>query len=1468
MNCIRCSVEPCLLNFIPYCVELHIAIMSKSGKGKLAAGTKAVLKYAIGLGSRPGKLDGHRSRSLEDPLRRPELDEDSVFPLPPPPVGPVSPTQSERGDRSEMSEDESHPPPRDRAVPKPSSAEALSTSLVKTSPRVPAAASFSREVEIPVTVHKNKSDRTSRLSNDSEAYLTVEEWNAESSQRDKRRRFPKPQRKYDSKTEVERELEREERKQRAQVRESSRRYDDSESGSSDEEDLYGTPHRATTKTTSERTIKHTHYEPERREYASQSRRSDSKEPRHHKHFSDRSREVSRERRSERRKVDRQISYHSSSDEEYYEDKQRAEKNRAYSKPKTDNTHRKRYGYNSDTRQQDYGENSKESRRGRQLSGSDSEHNRRDEVHYRRRRDRDVESRKGTNRQFSYEESEEEERRREAGRGWSSPQRYNRQNSESNGRKSRETFWKCSDDERSHSRPRERFNNDRQGERYARQVSAREQSVRRRSRDRTPSPVVRRRRGDNSSERWREDRYSRRRSISPDHRRTSRTERTRSPAEKQGKTNKSETNVISLTHKLPELTVWTNAPADKQTFTEFLDSFTLQCHALMISKNNWSRILPLYLQDGSMVVYRQIIEKHPDFADDYDALVKALSQEFQACGNVVSAVDLYGRKKQSSESIGKFYSSICSMAKRLYPDMTDKARDQIILGAFTQGLPANYQRHLLNSPTIKTCEDAFKLSQRLERTNALLQKDSNTSAVNQISETPQALQGAVETMQRSLKQLEAREREREEQEDRQARHQWRENNLSRPPIGPNRSRYNYQPPSRGRGRNERNPGRQNWRQTDDWRQQNQQRSNYGSRGDNFHQNRGQGNYGYNSCNNNYRNQRSWQYNTRGSSPMNQQRRNFNGPSQQQQSDNFRNSERQNFGQTRKYVDRFERAVDYNNRHTGQEFTTDGRPRCSRCGQTGHLHFMCPTMRDNNQSPAATMYASEQPDRRVRFYDPNNNSPSRQNHTDNKQNWRDQTYNSRVPVYTLYQHEAKSNTCTTRAVQTDISGSDAEQPYSSEDDFNVDDFLESYLETTATTQMSTAEPHKGKPNRIANVQNSAEDIGYTQGISINHEYQRTSIIDKCPAKERTSDLQSVQLNSLDDEVETEEFFDCNTEGPGTPNPIASASTINMLQKEPVNKSDKIEQRLTRSEESIQTSMLLGSGRNVEVLTEKEDNSLNPHTSWLSPRVETTNKQTPQIHVHSKGDVICCLGKDRQMRELKKKVNWIGQLKVVILIRILTAAVIAFHSPTASDKATNKSKEEMNAVGRPMIALENSGDTTPKIGVEHTLLFQTGNAYAIPAFKMHLKTGQSNCQTDKYKLDGSDVASVQRYDKDDEWDLIWYLGSREIQGNYSVSDREEMSSHSPDDLSEIKHQKVITIQSEHPWNPGPTGDSEWNTLAAGKPENVSIKDIDHVTGNCNTEELIFSIAKQKHLTPHSTSGRTTGMLNYAISILELYI
>ena len=1183
--------------------------------------TKAALKYAVGLGDKPEReRRGSRSRSLDDWLRRPMSR--SAPPAPPPSrrsTGPTSPTTSERGDRSDSSDEERHSRETVRNVADDQAGASdnagLTSSFVKRSPRTPVAASTSATaaVEAPVTVHRDSSDRGSMRSHDSDAYLTVEEWHADSAQRDKRRRFPKTYRKSnnENKSEVERELDSEGKRQRAQMRGTPDMFQ--ESGSSDEEDYYGVPSSKTKHRHTERRHERKHYKTEKYSHTSPSYRSNSRESRHGDYRRSPSREDSREQWTERRRERRRQDSHDTYQQEQETRETSAARTRADDRPSKGKykPHREYYCSGSDVEQRSGAERDRREDRGRQPyydSGIDAY--RRDESERRHRSDgnkREEHRPKRASRQVSYDGADDSETNR---RGRDAYGRDNRRRHDKRSGKpddQHRSNHDGSDVERSRygdTRTRER--------RHDRKEEERGHNSRRKTRHRTPSPLPAssRKQGDDPAERRRRDSNSRRRSISSDREIVDRRERASSPTTRQGKTNNSEANIISFTHKLPEIAKWTNAPADKHTFTEFLDQFTMQARALMIAKANWSRILPLYLQDGSMIVYRKLMEKNPELADDYDALTNALMREFQACSNVVSAVDLYSKKKQPTESIGKFYSSICSMAKRLYPDMRDDSRDQIILGSFTQGLPANYQRHLLNSPSLKTSEDAFKLSQRLERTNDLLQKDTTTSAVNQITEASGNLRGEVETMQKSLKQLEARERERAEQEARQSRHQWREDNWSKPPIGPNRFRYNYQPASRSYRRDDRSSGDRNWRQTEDGRQRpaHNYMYNNGAGRDKYQQGREQNKIGYSNRYINRYNQQNIQYSMPARTDSgNQQYRNFStSPSYQQtRPAQFQNYREQRYEQPIKYHNRFDRGRDYNNRHIGQDFATNGRPRCTECGKIGHLHYACSSRTDNSQWHTSQSATGEPQNRSVTFANTNRewSGPRWPSNEQQQQGSREDNF-QRSGVYALYQSEPTGSGLANADSQAVIGESREELFISSGEEFEAEAFLNSY--PTMETVLQTAEP-------VINL------------------LQTHVTQPKDKVLENVIDSNMLDLSKLRDTEESED--DVNYD----------------LQFLEINRID------------------LGTSTNKQC---------------------RPNRKPVLGHSQNKQTIL-------PDEELKKKVNWIGKLKVVILIRILTAAVIAFHSPTASDKATNKSKEEM--IGRPMIALENGGDTTPKIDVE---------------------------------------------------------------------------------------------------------------------------------------------------------------------------
>ncbi|KAF6033119.1 hypothetical protein EB796_008549 [Bugula neritina] len=126
---------------------------------------------------------------------------------------------------------------------------------------------------------------------------------------------------------------------------------------------------------------------------------------------------------------------------------------------------------------------------------------------------------------------------------------------------------------------------------------------------------------------------------------------------------------------------------------------MHSRALSIPEESWPKILALYLKDGAKITYTKIINKYPNLNEDFYGLIQEMDQEFINSGGVVPSFDLNSRKKLDTESVGKFYSTICAMAKRAYPNIDEHARDQIILAQFIKGLPITFQRGMLNNSHI-------------------------------------------------------------------------------------------------------------------------------------------------------------------------------------------------------------------------------------------------------------------------------------------------------------------------------------------------------------------------------------------------------------------------------------------------------------------------------------------------------------------------------------------------------------------------------------------------------------------------------------------------------------------------------------------------------------------------------------------------------------------------------------------------
>ena len=171
-----------------------------------------------------------------------------------------------------------------------------------------------------------------------------------------------------------------------------------------------------------------------------------------------------------------------------------------------------------------------------------------------------------------------------------------------------------------------------------------------------------------------------------------------------------------------------------------------------------------------MAYKNLISKQAGIVGSYRKLMKDLAEEFQISG-IMSYMDLHNRKKLATESVGKFYASITSIAGKLYPDMATIDKDQVILGVFINGLPPKHKEKLLNNQTISSSEEAFKLAQMYERTDEKLRDNSHTPTINHIlgrqqSEARITCQ-ALECIKQRIRNLERKEKEREDREARNA-----------------------------------------------------------------------------------------------------------------------------------------------------------------------------------------------------------------------------------------------------------------------------------------------------------------------------------------------------------------------------------------------------------------------------------------------------------------------------------------------------------------------------------------------------------------------------------------------------------------------------------------------------------------------------------------------------------------------------
>ena len=113
-----------------------------------------------------------------------------------------------------------------------------------------------------------------------------------------------------------------------------------------------------------------------------------------------------------------------------------------------------------------------------------------------------------------------------------------------------------------------------------------------------------------------------------------------------------TNIINVATRLPEVEKFSNGPSAEITFSEWKDNYELNCQALSIPRENWGKILPLYLTEGALITYRNIIARNPTIKEDYNILTSELAEKFAVTDEIANTVDLNNIVKHESESVGK------------------------------------------------------------------------------------------------------------------------------------------------------------------------------------------------------------------------------------------------------------------------------------------------------------------------------------------------------------------------------------------------------------------------------------------------------------------------------------------------------------------------------------------------------------------------------------------------------------------------------------------------------------------------------------------------------------------------------------------------------------------------------------------------------------------------------------------------
>ncbi len=128
----------------------------------------------------------------------------------------------------------------------------------------------------------------------------------------------------------------------------------------------------------------------------------------------------------------------------------------------------------------------------------------------------------------------------------------------------------------------------------------------------------------------------------------------------------------------------------ENFARWLARFELMCTADNVNSTvTKANILPTYLTDSALEFYFTI-----DIAirANYAALIVALTNEFMSPERTKSwQAQISARKQEVGETVSNYQADIRRMGQKVYPNMPENTRQNVLLGHFTDGLRPHYRK---------------------------------------------------------------------------------------------------------------------------------------------------------------------------------------------------------------------------------------------------------------------------------------------------------------------------------------------------------------------------------------------------------------------------------------------------------------------------------------------------------------------------------------------------------------------------------------------------------------------------------------------------------------------------------------------------------------------------------------------------------------------------------------------------------